>query len=108
MYQFIKNSNEVYLIATLGGGVGSGSTKAIVQYLSTLDIKTNIILIKPFSWEVNKKKNRSNTTIEFIKLFTKELYILENDSLLKHSSLNIKDCFNTQNEKIHNLIQNIN
>lgn len=106
LIKFIGNSKDIYIVATLGGGVGSGSTKAIVQYLSTFDIKIFIILVKPFTWEGDKKKNRSSNTIDFIKSFSSDLFILENDSLLDHSNLNIKDCFNIQNKKIHNLIQN--
>lgn len=108
LVKFIDTSKEIYIIATLGGGVGSGSTKAIVQYLSALNIKMYIVLVKPFSWEGNKKENRSTSTIDFIKSFSNDLYILENDSLLEHSTLNIKDCFNIENKRIHSLIQNRN
>ena len=103
----IKNfitKKRVYIVVTLGGGVGSGSTKAIVQSLYESGKKVHLIAIKPFSWEGAKKSIRANDTLEFIESYCKKIYLLENDTLKQHKELSMKECFEILNEKVHQVI----
>ena len=101
---FINENLSITLIATLGGGVGSGSTKAIAEYLSNKNIIVKCILVKPFSWEGSKKSNRANETIEFLKNNNAKTTVFSNDELLKSGNMSIKDCFHKQDEEFHKII----
>ena len=103
--KFINKNLSITLIATLGGGVGSGSTKAIAEHLSNKNIIVNCILVKPFSWEGSKKINRANETIEFLKqLKNVSIIEIENDELKSFEHLSMKESFNLLNNKINLMI----
>lgn len=102
---FIDKNLSVTIIATLGGGVGSGSTKAIAEYLSNKNILVKCILVKPFSWEGSKKINRANETIEFLKqLKNVSIIEIENDELKSFEHLSMKESFNLLNNKINLMV----
>lgn len=102
---FIDKNLSITIIATLGGGVGSGSTKAISEYLSNKNILVKCILVKPFSWEGSKKINRANETIEFLNQL-KNVSIIEisNDELKSFEHLSMKESFNLLNNKINLMV----
>lgn len=103
--KFINKNLSITLIATLGGGVGSGSTKAIAEYLSKKNIIVKCILVKPFSWEGSKKSNRANETIEFLKqLKNISIIEIENDELKSFEHLSMKKSFNLLNNRIKSII----
>ena len=103
--KFINKNLSITLIATLGGGVGSGSTKAIAEHLTNKNIIVKCILVKPFSWEGSKKSNRANETIEFLKqLKNVSIIEIENDELKSFEHLSMKESFNLLNNKINLMI----
>ena len=103
--KFINKNLSITLIATLGGGVGSGSTKAIAEHLTNKNIIVKCILVKPFSWEGSKKINRANETIEFLKqLENVSIIEIENDELKSFEHLSMKESFNLLNNKINLMI----
>jgi cell division protein FtsZ len=103
--KFINKNLSITLIATLGGGVGSGSTKAIAEHLTNKDLMVKCILVKPFSWEGSKKINRANETIEFLKqLENISIIEIENDELKSFEHLSMKESFNLLNNKINLMI----
>ena len=99
--KFIGNSNDVNIIVTLGGGVGSGSTKAIVKYLNEKRIKLNIFVVYPFSWEGSKRMNRAIETIKFIKNYNINLHEFYNDDLKEYGNIGMAKCFNILNKNIY-------
>mgnify|MGYP000296521966 FL=1 len=102
---FINENLSITLIATLGGGVGSGSTKAIAEHLTNKNIIVKCVLVKPFSWEGSKKSNRANETIEFLKqLKNVSIIEIENDELKSFEHLSMKESFNLLNNKINLMI----
>ena len=103
--KFINKNLSITLIATLGGGVGSGSTKAIAEHLTNKNIIVKCILVKPFSWEGSKKSNRANETIEFLKqLKNVSIIELENGELKSFGILCMKKSFNLLNNRIKSII----
>ena len=103
--KFINKNLSITLIATLGGGVGSGSTKAIAEHLTNKDLMVKCILVKPFSWEGSKKSNRANETIEFLKqLKNVSIIEIENDELKSFEHLSMKESFNLLNNRIKSII----
>lgn len=102
---YIGDNQKICIVATLGGGVGSGSTKAIVKYLVELGVEVHLVLVYPFSWEGNKKSNRADDTIQFVKIFCQNVYIVQNDDIKSYLNNSMKECFTLMNEKIHNIVK---
>lgn len=103
--KFVGTNKSITIIATLGGGVGSGSTKAIAQYLSNKNIKLNCILVKPFFWEGTKKSNRATETIEFLnQLKNINIIEIENDELRNYDHLSLSNAFNLLNNRIRKYV----
>ena len=102
--KFIDNRDDVNIIVTLGGGVGSGSTKAIIKYLNTKKINIKIFVVYPFSWEGIKRMNRATDTVKFIKKYDINLHEFYNDDLKKYGKTSMKKCFNILNKDIYNLL----
>lgn len=102
---FIKQNNKVYIIATLGGGCGTGSLKAIAQEFKDASFLLNFIVTTPFKWEGLKKQERANETIEELKKYYKNIYIYSNDNLLNLGNLGINECFKNQNDTFDKLIK---
>ena len=102
----INTNKKVFIFATLGGGCGSGSVKALSQYLPTneRDLDIQYLLTTPFTWEGLKRTNRANETIEFLKNNNAKTTVFSNDELLKFGNLTMKDCFYKQNEEFNKLI----
>ena len=101
---FINTDKKVFIFATLGGGCGSGSVRALSQYLPMKDLDIQYLLTTPFTWEGLKRTNRANETIEFLKNNNTKTTIFSNDDLLKFGNMSIKDCFNKQDEEFHKII----
>jgi cell division protein FtsZ len=101
---FINTDKKVFIFATLGGGCGSGSVKALSQYLTVKDLDIQYFLTTPFSWEGLKRTNRANETIEFLKNNNAKTTVFSNDELLKFGNLTMKDCFHKQDEDFNKII----
>ena len=101
---FIERNREIYIFATLGGGCGTGSLKAIAQEFKDYDYRLNFILTTPFKWEGVKKYERANEVIQQIKNDFKNVYVYPNNDLLNFGNLGITECFKIQNEKFNKLI----
>ena len=106
--KFIDKSKEVNIIVTLGGGVGSGSTQAIIKYLYQIDIKVNFFVVYPFSWEGIKRTNRAKKTVEFVKNYCYNIYEFYNDNLKQYGNISMHNSFNILNNDIYNLINSKN
>lgn len=104
---FISTTKKIYIIVTLGGGVGSGSTKAIVKYLYEQDIEVYLIAVYPFSWEGINKTKRADDTLKFSKSYCKKIHIFKNDNLKKYYSNSMRDCFHLLNKSIDKTIKKI-
>lgn len=104
---FIGTTNKVYIIVTLGGGVGSGSTKAIVKYLFEQDIDVHLIVVYPFSWEGIKKTKKADDTLEFSRAYCKKVNVFKNDDLKQYSEKSMKECFNLLNKSVDKTIKEV-
>ncbi len=103
MVEFASGS-EVYIFATLGGGCGTGSLKAIAQEFKDYDYRLNFILTTPFKWEGIKKYEIANEVIEQIKNDFENVYVYSNNDLLNFGNLGIAECFKIQNENFNKSI----
>ena len=102
--QLTKNMHQIHVIATLGGGVGSGATPEIIEFLKSLDKQVVVFVTLPFSFEGKIRSNIAHKALEKIKLQTNRLVVLKNDDLIngyKNKSLGIKDTFKITSKSIY-------
>jgi cell division GTPase FtsZ len=85
-----KKYQTVYVISTLGGGVGSGTTPEVVKYLNSIDKKIIVLLVKPFIFEGKNRTLSADTAITKIQKYTKNTFIFSNDALVKNNKTNSK------------------
>ena len=104
-----KNVTEIYVIATLGGGVSSGATPEIVKYLQ-YDLKKDVVVfsVMPFNFEGTKRLKIANDSKEKISMYTNQHFTLQNDTLLKKRFFQgIQSGFTSMSRQIYNKINSI-
>ena len=77
-----KDEKTVYVVSSLGGGVGSGATPEIVEYLKTLDKEIVVFAIMPFTFEGKMKTSVAGNAISRIKSSAENVVIINNDDLI--------------------------
>ena len=102
-----KNISKVYVISTLGGGVGSGATPEIVKYLQISLNKTVVVLsVMPFRFEGKKRRVIANISKKNIDIYASQHFILENDELLNTKfSQSVRATFKGMSRKIFRVVE---
>jgi len=102
---------EVYVVVSLGGGVGSGATAEIVEHLNTLDKDVFIFVTMPFSFEGKTRNTVAQKALKEIQTVSNNITILHNDDLLNQEdsqSLGIRDTFQISSKIIYKkIVENI-
>ncbi len=104
LYKLTKDEKIVYLVSSLGGGVGSGATPEIVEYLKDLNKKVVVFATIPFSFEGKMRFSIAQNSLNKIKLYADNLIVLKNDDLINSSrnkSLGIKESFKITSNNIY-------
>ena len=86
LLKLTKDEKIVYIISTLGGGVGSGATPEVVEYLKTLDKEIIVFTIMPFAFEGKIKLSIASNAISKILSSTVAVIILNNDELILNAN----------------------
>ncbi|MEA3554554.1 MAG: hypothetical protein U9R39_09210 [Campylobacterota bacterium] len=89
LYRYTKNIKNIYVIASLGGGVGSGASPEIINYLKTIGKTTIVFSILPFKFEGTKRIERALKSQNKIIKVSDKLYVVDNNKFLHY-----KDCKN--------------
>lgn len=99
---FISGSKSVVIISALGGGTGSGIAPFVVKMAKEMNIIDFTIVIKPFDFEGDNRRNSAQTTINKIKSTTNNLYTLENQSIYEQTKNknSISDAFKIIDDEI--------
>ncbi|MEM0141462.1 MAG: hypothetical protein QXN66_05460 [Thermoplasmatales archaeon] len=77
-YSVFSKADLVVLVATLGGGTGSGGTVEMVKILKRDDIPFRLYVVRPFEFEDNRKKV-ADATLAQLKLETDQIEIFDNN-----------------------------
>ena len=77
-----KSFDEVCVITTLGGGVGSGATAKIVEYLNTIGKKVFVAATIPFSFEGKKRYDTAQYSLKELQNINKDIIVVENDAVM--------------------------
>ncbi|WP_434581558.1 hypothetical protein MLC52_05420 [Sulfurimonas sp. NW15] len=76
----VKNYKKIFVVVALGGGVGSGTTPEIVQYLQLLNKKVYVAVVMPFDFEGKMRQEKAKTALEKIEKITKHIIIMKNNN----------------------------
>lgn len=102
--KYIGISNRIFLVATLGGGVGGGSIQPIVKYLHSKNIEAILFLVMPFKFEGAKRYDNARATISKIKEYALNIHIVHNEHLIDGSDVSIRDSFSKVDKVINHAI----
>lgn len=83
LYDLVDSFEKTYIIATLGGGVGSGATAQIIDYLYTLGKEVVVVAVLPFSFEGKKRNDVAQDALKEIQTINKDVIIIENDAVMQ-------------------------
>ena len=90
LFNLVKDKESIYIITSLGGGVGSGATPDIVEYLKTLDKEIVVFVTMPFSFEGKVRNSVAKSALQTIQTLSINITVLENNDLLcENESKNI-------------------
>ncbi|MBT5935644.1 hypothetical protein [Sulfurimonas sp.] len=100
-----KNVDTVYIVSSMGGGLGSGATPEIVKYLKEIDKKIFVFVTVPFSFEGRKRLSIAYQSIEKIAEDADKLVVFKNDELLNNNNeLGVRDTFNMTSNALLRMI----
>lgn len=76
--RIIKDADLVILVATLGGGTGSGGTVQLVKLLKSEKVPFSVFVVRPFEFEDNRKEV-ADSTVEELRRETSDLTVFDNN-----------------------------
>lgn len=102
--EYTKHHETIYLMATLGGGVGSGSTPEIAKYLKSINKKVILHVTLPFTFEGKSRLSTAKNSLELLKPYSDEISVFENNDLLE-SKKGLRESFQLASNKIYSKIR---
>ena len=92
----------MFLIASFGGGCGTGATPVIAKMLKEQGIKTIAIVTKPFEWEGEKRLEQASVGIKNLKQFVEKYTVFDNQSLFEifQPETTLAESWNYVNRKV--------
>jgi len=107
--QTLPKDKKIFLLTTLGGGVGSGATIAIAKLLKSLAFDFHIVALLPFSFEGKKRMQTAQESLKELQEITPNISVIENAKILtnveKKSSL--KESFEMISDDVLELMLNV-
>ncbi len=102
-----KDADVVVLIASLGGGMGTGG---IMETLKILKENTNAlavtIAVLPLSIEVDRRK-RAMDILERIRSYSSQCIVIDSDIILEHPKVKVSRAYEIMYEEIYNFVARI-
>ena len=88
--EIIKMTEEfkkVCIIATFGGGTGSGAITQVIEYLLFQNKDVVVAVSLPFSFEGKKRSQTAQQALKEIKSLVKDVIVIENDAYLEEDKV---------------------
>jgi cell division GTPase FtsZ len=86
--KFTDSYEKVYVIATLGGLVGSGATAEIIEHLKSLGKDISVFVTLPFGIEGEKRAEIAQKALDRIQNLTDKVTIFDNNDLIQEAEVN--------------------
>lgn len=102
----LKNISSVILIATLGGGFGTGALPVIANFLNSRNLQIFVIATLPFCFEGQSKRSLALKGLEALRKETTNFLLIENQIILTQNSKHqtFKEAFDLINRRISEYI----
>ena len=98
--KMVEGYDKVNVVAGLGGGTGSGSTKVIAEACDSVAEDINIFVFFPFSMEGEKRKENAEKALEELRDGF-EVEVLHLDDLIdEYSDMSLRTAFKVADEKM--------
>ena len=105
----LPKEKKIFLLATLGGGTGSGSTIAIAELLQFLEFDFHIITVLPFSFEGKQRMQNAQKSLEELQKITSNISIVENSQVLAklEKQTSVKESFQMISDEVFEVMLDV-
>lgn len=105
---YLQGINMVFLVAGVGGVVGSQVTLLVVKILQDLGILTIVLAVTPLVSESKKRHTKAKKAITELKKCAVNTIVIANEKTLKnHPKANKEDTFILTNQEVQKIIFSI-
>lgn len=107
--EIISDADMVFIIAGLGGGVGSGSIPIIAQIAESLAIPSISFITEPFSFEGGLRKKNTKLALKELDSLSTAIVLLSNTQLVATTSASdrLVDAFLKSGKLLSNFVNKI-
>lgn len=81
--QSLEGADMVFIVASMGGGTGTGAAPIVAELAKELEILTVALVTKPFPFEGRKRNENAENGISELSEKVDSLFIIPNDKVLK-------------------------
>jgi cell division protein FtsZ len=104
LFKSTKAFEKVYVITTLGGGVGSGASSEIIEYLNSLDKEVYVFVVMPFSFEGSRRNAVAQSALKNIQNISNNVIVMKNNDLIENNeskNLGTRETFKLSSQEIY-------
>lgn len=80
-----NGARQVYLLAGVGGGTGSGATPVIAQIAKERQLSVISIATEPFDFEGAQRRIYGDDALAWLRRYSDDVYVIDNDRILTYS-----------------------
>jgi cell division protein FtsZ len=105
----LKNTDMVFIAATLGGGTGTGAAPVIARIAKSMGVLTVAVVTKPFGFEGARKARIAETGLQALVKTVDAEIVISNDRLLtlEKQDLKLTDAFVLADEMLQQAVQTV-
>lgn len=105
----LEDTDLLIIVATLGGGTGTGGIPVVANLARDMGILTISIVTLPFHFEAKKRMKKALMALEKLEDLSDTLLVIEDEKLLEISSkdLSYEDAFHIADEMLYQAVRGI-
>lgn len=105
----IKGADMVFIIAGLGGGIGSGCVPVIAQIAENLKIPSIAFMTEPFSFEGGLRKKNTQVALQELDNISTAIVLISNMQLIATTSASdrLVDAFSKSGKLLSNFVNKV-
>ena len=103
LHDLTETHSHICIVATLGGGVGSGATPEVVKYLQSLGKKLTVTVTIPFEFEGKVRQETAMQALKELQALTPNVLVHHNDEMLQNKdiALGLRASFEEMSRKMY-------
>lgn len=87
--EIIFNSDNIFLLAGLGGGTGTGVSSVVAEIAQNLGKRVVAFVVMPFEFEGRIRNSYAHQSVDNLKLYCEKVWIFNNDEYAKYGSISL-------------------